>query len=134
MNILPVAAVTLALSVSAVAADLSPFFAAMNRPQAPFRISDDLYYVGASDVTSFLIDTGDGLILTDGGFRETAPQIEANIKTLGFDIKNVKILLNSHAHFDHAGGLAQLKTDSGATFYASRGDAPSLADGGVSDF
>jgi metallo-beta-lactamase class B len=101
---------------------------------APFRISDDVYYVGASDVTSFLIVTDAGLILTDGGFEQTAPQIEANIKTLGFDIKNVKILLNSHAHFDHAGGLAALKAASGARFLASRGDAPVLESGGAADF
>jgi len=134
MRFLFAAAMALALAVPAAADDLPPFYAAMNRPQAPFRISDDVYYVGASDVTAFLIDTGDGLILTDGGFRQTASQIEANIKTLGFDIKNVKILLNSHAHFDHAGGLAALKAASGAELYASSGDAPVLASGGASDF
>ena len=116
------------------AADVSPNFAAMNQPMAPFRISDDVYYVGASDVTSFLIVTDAGLILTDGGFEQTAPQIEANIKALGFDIRNVKILLNSHAHFDHAGGLAALKAASGARFLASRADAPVLESGGAADF
>ncbi|HEX2591725.1 MAG TPA: subclass B3 metallo-beta-lactamase, partial [Rhizomicrobium sp.] len=111
-----------------------PRFAAMDQPVAPFKISDDIYYVGASDVTSFLIVTDAGLILTDGGFPDTAQQIEANIKALGFDIKNVKILMSSHAHFDHAGGLAELKRASGATFVASRGDAPVLKAGGTKDF
>jgi len=91
---------------TALAADMPPRFAAMDQPVAPFRISDDIYYVGASDVTSFLIVTDAGLILTDGGFTDTAQQIRSNIKTLGFDIRNVKLLMNSHAHFDHAGGLA----------------------------
>lgn len=106
----------------------------MDRPVTPFRISDDIYYVGASDVTSFLIVTDAGLILTDGGFPDTAAQIEANIKTLGFDIHNVKLLMSSHAHFDHAGGLAELKRDSGATMVASAADAPVLESGGTNDF
>jgi metallo-beta-lactamase class B len=126
-----------ALSVASapvLAADLPPQFAAMDRPVAPFRISEDIYYVGASDVTSFLIVTDAGLILTDGGFPDTAAQIRANIKALGFDIRNVKLLLNSHAHFDHAGGLAELRQASGATMVASRADAPVLESGGTKDF
>ncbi len=116
------------------AADLAPQFAAMNQPVAPFRVTDDIYYVGASDVTSFLIVTDVGLILTDGGFESTAPQIEANIKTLGFDIAKVKVLMNSHAHFDHAGGLAELKRASGARMLASSADTPVLESGGAVDF
>ena len=60
-------------------------------------------------MTSFLITTPKGHILLDGGYKETAPQIEANVATLGFHLEDVKILLNSHAHLDHAGGLAELK-------------------------
>jgi len=100
-----------------------------NRPQAPFRVISNVYYVGPAGVSAYLIVTPDGDILTDGGLPESADQIEANIKTLGFDIKDVKILLNSHAHFDHAGGLAQLKHDSGATLVASRADQPFLERG-----
>ncbi len=99
-------------------AALSPESAAKNQPVAPFRIAGDLYYVGASDVASYLVVTPKGMILLDGGFAETAPQIEQNIATLGFKLADVKILLNGHAHPDHAGGLAQLKRDSGAAFYA----------------
>lgn len=100
-----------------------------NQPVQPFRIVGNIYYVGASDITSFLIVTPAGDILLDGGFVETAPQIEANIKKLGFRLADVKILLNSHAHYDHAGGLAELKRATGATFYASAGDAGVLASG-----
>jgi metallo-beta-lactamase class B len=100
----------------------------------PFRIADNLYYVGASDVTSFLITTPQGDILLDGGLRETAPQIERNIAALGFHMKDVKILLNSHAHMDHAGGLAELKRISGAQLVASRGDMPALETGDRDDF
>jgi metallo-beta-lactamase class B len=134
MRSVTVAALLLGVFVAASAAELEPRYAAMNQPVAPFRLSDDIYYVGASDVTSFLIVTDAGLILTDGGFESTAPQIEANIKALGFDITKVKILLNSHAHFDHAGGLAALKRDSGARLLASAGDTPVLESGGARDF
>jgi metallo-beta-lactamase class B len=114
---------------------LAPVYQAMTAPQAPFQIADNLYYVGASDVTSYLIVTGGGkLILLDGGLGQTAPQILANIRKLGFDPRNVRILLNSHAHFDHAGGLAALKAATGAMFLASDGDAPVLAAGGTNDF
>jgi metallo-beta-lactamase class B len=106
----------------------------MNRPVPPFHVAGDIYYVGASDVTSFLIVTPAGDILLDGGFLETAPQIEANIRRLGFRLSGVKILLNSHAHFDHAGGLAELKRRSGAQFVAMQGDAALLARGGRGDF
>jgi metallo-beta-lactamase class B len=104
-----------------------------NQPVAPFRIAGNLYYVGANEVTSFLITTPKGHIVIDGGFAETAPQIRANIERLGFRIEDVKILLNSHAHYDHAGGLAQLKQWSHATLYATRGDIPLLARGGHDD-
>ncbi len=90
----------------------------MNQPAAPFHVIGNIYYVGASDVTSFLIVTPAGDILLDGGFAETAPQIEANIQKLGFKLADVKFLLNSHAHFDHAGGLAELKKRTGAKFVA----------------
>ena len=106
---------------------------AMNRPFEPFRIADHLYYVGASDITAFLIATPAGHILIDGGFPETAPMIRESISRLGFDVADVEVLLNSHAHGDHAGGLAALKRASGARLVASRLDAPLLERGGTDD-
>ncbi len=97
----------------------------------PFRVIDDIYYVGMGDTSAWLIYTLQGFILIDGGLPESAAPIEANIKTLGFDIKDVKIILNSHAHFDHAGGLAKLKRDSGARMIASEGDKPILEKGRI---
>jgi metallo-beta-lactamase class B len=105
-----------------------------NDPVAPFRIADGLYYVGASDIASYLISTDQGLILIDGGYAATAPQILANLKTLGFEPKQVKILLNTHGHLDHAGGLAALKAATGATLYASAEDGALMARGGKGDF
>ena len=107
--------------------------ASWNQPVKPFRIIGNLYYVGASDITSYLIATPKGLILLDSGFAETVPQVEANIKTLGFKLSDVKFLLNSHAHIDHAGGLAALKRDTHATLEVSTADAALIARGGHGD-
>jgi metallo-beta-lactamase class B len=105
-----------------------------NRPVTPFKIAPGLYYVGASDVTSYLFTSPSGHILLDGGYPENGPQIVANIKTLGFDLKDVKILLNSHAHFDHAGGLAAIKAATGAKLFVSAGDAQQFRDGGRDNY
>lgn len=124
----------LALLLAEVAfAQSDPTSRSWNQPVEPFRIAGNIYYVGATDITSYLITTPKGHIVLDGGFVETAPMILANIRKVGFDPKDVKILLNSHAHTDHAGGLAELKRATGATLYASRGDVPQLARGGLDD-
>ncbi len=107
---------------------------ASNQPVKPFRVIANIYYVGASEVTSFLITGNAGHVLIDGGFAETAPQIERNIAALGFRLADVKVLLNGQAHFDHAGGLAELKKASGARLIASAADAELLGRGGKGDF
>jgi metallo-beta-lactamase class B len=114
-------------------AQKDPVSRSWNQPVEPFRIAGNLYYVGASDVTSYLIATLQGHIVIDGGFEETAPMILANIAKLGFKPKDVKILLSSHAHYDHAGGLAELKRVTGAKFYASVADVPLHARGDRDD-
>jgi metallo-beta-lactamase class B len=101
------------------------------RPLKPFRIAGNLYYVGTRDVTSFLLIGPKGHILIDGGYPGTAPMILKSIATLGFKITDVKVLLNSHAHFDHAGGLAALKKASGAQLWVSEGDAGIIESGGA---
>jgi len=83
--------------------------AAWNQPFKPFRIVGNVYYVGVQGVSAFLVTTPEGHILLDGGFLETAPLIEKSISDLGFRLKDVKFLLNSHAHYDHCGGLTELK-------------------------
>ena len=115
-------------------AQKDPHSREMNQPVAPFKIAGNLYYVGASDVTSFLITSPKGHFLIDGGFVETVPQIVHNIAELGFELRDVKFLLNSHAHFDHAGGLAELKRLTDATFVAMAPDAGLLKKGGHGDF
>jgi metallo-beta-lactamase class B len=131
------AIVTLAVSVLAIEslfAQADEESRRWNKPVAPFRIAGNLYYVGAIEIASYLITTPEGHFLLDGGFVETAPQIERNITELGFKLTDVKFLLNSHAHCDHAGGLAELKKITGAKFLASEGDAPMLRSGGHGDF
>lgn len=105
-----------------------------NSPVEPFRIFGPLYYVGTKEVSSFAIKTSDGLIVLDGGLPETAPRIVASLGKLGLKIADVKVLLNSHSHFDHAGGLAELKKLSGARMVASERDAAQLESGGKGDF
>jgi len=102
-------------------------------PDEPFRIAGNLYYVGATGVTSFLLTGPNGHVLIDGGYPETAPLIIGSIAKLGFSIKDVKVLLNTHAHFDHAGGLRALQQASGAELWVSEGDAPMVAAGGAGD-
>ncbi|MBS2029308.1 MAG: subclass B3 metallo-beta-lactamase [Deltaproteobacteria bacterium] len=114
--------VTLALLLSSQPASWS-------QPMEPFRIVDNVYDVGTVGLAAYLFVTPQGDILLDGGLPSCAPLIEANIQKLGFKLSDVKVLLNSHAHFDHSGGLAQLKKDTGARLLASEGDRSALEGG-----
>jgi metallo-beta-lactamase class B len=105
-----------------------------NQPVEPFRIIGNVYYVGASDVTAYLITGSKGHIIIDSGFVETVPQIIRNIEKLGFELDDVIFLLSSHAHGDHGGGMALLKKRARAEFYASEEDAALFARGGKGDY
>ncbi|MGP0068603.1 MAG: metallo-beta-lactamase, partial [Isosphaeraceae bacterium] len=109
-------------------------FRSMNRPFPPFRIIGNLNYVGASDVASYLVATPEGLILINSGFEDTVPMIREAVRKLGFRFEEIKVLLNSHAHIDQAGGHALLKRQTGAQIVMSRADAELLANGGKGDF
>jgi metallo-beta-lactamase class B len=104
-----------------------------NAPVEPFRIIGNIYYVGAAEVTSFLVATKDGHILIDGGFVETAPMIQANVAKLGFNVRDIRIILSSQAHYDHVGGLAAMKAATGALFMAMDREVPLLLRGGLGD-
>ena len=107
---------------------------AWNRPAEPIRIVGPIYYVGTFDLASYLITTSAGHILIDSGLEKSADQIQASIKKLGFSVRDIRILLNTQAHFDHAAGLAELKRVSGARMIASAADAAMLEAGGRGDF
>jgi len=102
-------------------------------PQKPFRIYGNTWYVGPRGLGVFLITASTGDVLIDGGVPGDASLIEANIRNLGIDLRNVKWILISHAHSDHAGGMAQLAHDTGAQVIAGAADAPLLERGGRDD-
>jgi metallo-beta-lactamase class B len=108
----------LAAALAATPADLTPIdcsaCAEWNVARAPFLLHGKSWYVGTQGLSAVLIDTGDGLVLIDGALPQSAPLIAANIESLGFKISDVKWILNSHPHFDHAGGIAALQRLSGA--------------------
>ena len=105
-----------------------------NQPVEPYRIADNLYYVGASDIASYLIVTPAGDILIDAGYEDTVPIIQRNVLKLGFRLEDVKILLNTQAHSDHAAGFAAMKALTGAKLEVSAEDAALIERGGRGDF
>jgi metallo-beta-lactamase class B len=108
-------------------------FRFMSRPFGPFRVIGNIYYVGAKDISSFLITTPEGHILLDSGFEGTVPVIRDGMRTLGFRFEDIKIVLNSHAHIDHAGGHALVKELTRAQIVMSEADALLLSRGGKGD-
>lgn len=102
-----------------------------NRPQAPFNVHGNTWYVGTGGLGAVLIDSGDGLLLLDGGLPQSAAVIAANIKAAGFDPADIAFIGLSHAHYDHAGGLAALQRLSGAGVYAGTAAAESIRKGAV---
>ncbi|HET7662319.1 MAG TPA: subclass B3 metallo-beta-lactamase [Rhodanobacteraceae bacterium] len=102
-------------------------------PQKPFRIYGNTWYVGPRGLGVFLITARTGHVLIDGGVPGDAALIEANIRRLGIDLRDIKWILNTHAHYDHAGDIAQLAHDTGAQVIASAADTPLLERGGLDD-
>lgn len=103
--------------------------AAWNAPRAPFKLFGHSYYVGVDGLSSVLIDTGNGLILLDGGLPQSAAVIAENIRALGFDVDDVQWIALSHPHYDHVGGVAALARISGAKVAASTGAMEALHSG-----
>jgi metallo-beta-lactamase class B len=103
---------------------------AWNVPQEPFRVFGNTYYVGTAGLSSILIASKQGLILLDGALPQSAPLIAENIRKLGFHVEDVRLIVNSHTHYDHAGGIAALQRVSGAALAASPASATALKQGG----
>jgi len=102
-----------------------------NTAQAPFRIFGNTYYVGPHGLSSVLITSPGGHVLIDGDLPESAALIAKNIRSLGFRLEDVKLIVNSHVHSDHAGGIAELQRQTGARVVASEWSAVVLKKGGV---
>lgn len=100
----------------------------------PARLVGNVHYVGTEDLGAYLIAGKEGLILLDAPLEENVDLVLANVRKLGFDPGRIRILLNSHAHADHAGGLAEVKRRTGAQVYMSKDDAELAARGGLDDF
>ena len=120
--------------VSAQSSLLSPeqraqFHGPYSQAVEPFRIVGNIYYVGARNIASYLITTPQGHILIDTGTNEMGPVIQRNVEKLGFKLQDIKIMLSSHAHFDHIQGHAAMKKATGARVMAIGEDAAALASG-----
>jgi metallo-beta-lactamase class B len=102
-------------------------------PIKPFRIIDNVYYVGTAELSSFLITTPSGHILIDTAYDPKATAIADSIKALGFEVRDVKLLLTTQAHVDHMGGHAELKRRSGAQVLSAEADKDVIEGGGTSD-
>ncbi|MEO7135737.1 MAG: subclass B3 metallo-beta-lactamase [Vicinamibacterales bacterium] len=100
-----------------------------NKPREPFKMFGNSYFVGTDGLSSILITGDAGHILLDGGLEQSAALIDANIRKLGFKTEDVKLIVNSHGHYDHAGGIAALQRASGATVAASPSGASALQRG-----
>jgi len=98
-------------------------------PQAPIRVFGNSFLVGFQGMNVGLIDTGKGLILIDGAVPQSVRSVEANLQKLGYRIQDVKLILSTEPHFDHAGGLAALVRDSGATVLAGAWSVTALKQG-----
>lgn len=103
-------------------------------PFPSFRIAGNLYYVGSKGLANYLVTTPQGNILINSDLEPNVPMIEASIEKLGFHFKDTKILLISHAHWDHDAGSAMIKEMTGATYMVMDGDAPVVESGGKTDF
>lgn len=100
-----------------------------NAPREPFRVFGNTWYVGTEGLAAILVTSPEGHVLLDGGLPDSAPQILANIEKLGFEAGDVALILNTHAHFDHSGGIGALQRATGARVAASAASAPVLESG-----
>jgi metallo-beta-lactamase class B len=131
------AALSIALILLALPArpqSYGPEHAEWTTPITPFRIADNLYYVGSKDLASYLVVTPAGDILINSNLTSSPPQILSSIAQLGFHAADVKILLISHAHFDHDAGSAEILRRTGAKYMVMDGDVPVVESGGAKDF
>ncbi|WP_246707925.1 subclass B3 metallo-beta-lactamase [Ensifer oleiphilus] len=100
-----------------------------SQPTIPFHVVGNIYYVGTKGLSAYLITSGGDAILLDGTLKNTASLVEASIVALGFKLSDIKIIVTSHAHYDHVAGVAQIKRDSGAKLHAIAADRWALENG-----
>jgi metallo-beta-lactamase class B len=113
---------------------VAAFVRSWTEPTPPFRIVGPIYYVGTRGLAAYLITTPAGHILLDGALPASAGDVEASIRSLGFNPEDIRLLLITHAHIEHAGTVAHFKKLSRGTVAVMGGDAEVLASGGRTDF
>jgi len=123
-----------ALAAIAFAAHAESFTAKWARPQEPFRIAGNIYYVGSNELACFLIATPQGHILINTGYERMAQQLRANVEKLGFRFTDIRYLLTGQAHDDHVAGFAAAREASGAKVLVMQGDDDIMEHGGRGDF
>jgi metallo-beta-lactamase class B len=126
-----VAAIALVCLAGCISAQASPDW---TEPFPPYRVIGNLYYVGSRGLASFLITTPKGHILINSDLESSVPLIRDSIEKLGFHFGDIKILLISHAHWDHCAGSAQVKELTGAKYFVMEQDVPVVESGGKTDF
>jgi metallo-beta-lactamase class B len=129
-----IAWLSLVLGAAVAAQQFSRYEPEWNTPAPPHKIIGNVYFVGTTELGTFLVTTRNGHILLDPGFEESVPLIKNAMRTLGFKYEEIRVLLNSQAHFDHAAGLALIKRETGARLEAMGPDATLLEAGGKGDF
>jgi len=121
------------VTTCAQAQTVKDFLAAVTKkwttPFEPFQLIGNIYYVGTDGIAVYIIKTSQGLILLDTALPESTGMIKDSITKLGFKVTDIKYILNSHAHFDHTGGFAELKKETGAQLVAGERDRPLLEGG-----
>lgn len=100
-----------------------------NAPTEPFRIIDNVYYVGTKGLASYLITSPEGHVLIDTVMPEATDRIRASIEKLGFKLADIRLMLNTHAHLDHTGGFAELKRETGAQLVTGEADKSLMEEG-----
>ena len=123
-------AILLSASIHVAAAPIP----AWTNPFPPFRIAGNLYYVGSEDLASYLLVTPQGDILINSSLEASVPLIRKSVESLGFKFSDIKILLISHAHYDHCAGSAAILKLTGATYYVMDADVSVVESGGKTDF
>jgi Metallo-beta-lactamase superfamily len=106
---------------------------AWKRPFPPYRIVGNIYYVGTEDLACYLIKTRQGNILINTGLADSLPLLHASIQKLGFNMRDIRVLLTMQAHYDHVAAMAAVQKETRAKFYATVPDVPALESGGKLD-
>ena len=133
--ILTVALALSPVSGAGIAQSAAPAAGSDGRASFPaHRVIGNVYFVGSKDLGIFLVATPQGHILMNAGMPDSVPMIQANVESLGFRFQDVKVLLISHAHFDHDGGAARIKELTGAKYMVMDADVPVVESGGKEDF